>query len=97
MLFVSRQVRQNIGQAWYFNSKLLGSIINFEWSNGHNVVEVATQEDFDNCTGFTDTTGYEGPLTWPVPEAEGTYYIVCGVGHHCDTGNQKIAVTVGNC
>ena len=97
MLFVFHQARPNIGQAGYFNFQLLGSIINFEWSNGHNVVEVATQEDFDNCTGFTDTTAYEGPLAWPVPEAEGTYYIVCGVGHHCIQGKQKLAVTVGNC
>ena len=60
-------------------------------------MEVASQEDFDACTGFTDTTAYDGPLAWPVPEAEGTYYIVCGVRTHCETGNQKLAVTVGTC
>eukprot|EP00091_Calanus_sinicus_P000892 TRINITY_DN1084_c0_g1_i5.p2 TRINITY_DN1084_c0_g1~~TRINITY_DN1084_c0_g1_i5.p2 ORF type:complete len:115 (-),score=38.66 TRINITY_DN1084_c0_g1_i5:119-463(-) len=73
-----------------------GSIINFVWEHGHNVVEVATQEDFDACTGFTDHAAYTGPLAWPVPEAEGTYYIVCGVGSHCDVGNRKLAVTVAH-
>ena len=76
---------------------LLGTIINFEWETNHNVVEVGTMEDFDTCTGFTDTEAYEGPLAWPVPEAEGTYYIICGVKTHCADGNQKIAVTVGAC
>ena len=76
---------------------LLGTIINFEWETNHNVVEVGTMEDFDSCTGFTDTEAYEGPLAWPVPEAEGTYYIICGVKTHCADGNQKIAVTVGAC
>ena len=41
-----------------------------------------------------DTTAYEGPLAWPVTEAEDTYYIVCGVRTHCADGNQKLAVTV---
>ena len=44
-----------------------------------------------------DTTAYEGPLAWPVTEAEDTYYIVCGVRTHCADGNQKLAVTVGSC
>ena len=74
-----------------------GTIINFVWETDHNVVEVASQGDFDDCTGFTDTTGYDGPLAWPVPDAEGTYFIVCGVRTHCADGNQRLAVTVGTC
>merc|ERR1712183_353290 len=74
-----------------------GTIINFVWETDHNVVEVASQADFDDCTGFTDTTGYDGPLAWPVPDAEGTYFIVCGVRTHCADGNQRLAVTVGTC
>merc|ERR1711970_1006352 len=47
-----------------------GTIINFVWESNHNVVEVATPEDFEACTGFTDTTPYEGPLA-PCPRGGG--------------------------
>ena len=55
----------------------------------HTNTNILEKWDFDACTGFTDTTAYEGPHAWPVPEAEGTYYIVCGVRTHCADGNQK--------
>ena len=60
------------------------------------MVEVASQEDFDSCKGFTDHAAYDGPLAWPVPEEEGTYFLVCGVAIHCKL-RQKLAVTVGSC
>jgi plastocyanin len=74
-----------------------GTIINFVWDHGHNVLEVASQADCDACTGFSDHAEYDGSLAWTVPEERGTYYMVCGVGSHCSHGNQKLAVTVGAC
>ena len=65
---------------------------------------------YDNCDGFDNTEGVEGPYVFS-NRNEGTYYFVCGVrdifflkylfiflnfevGGHCAGGNQKAKVTV---
>ena len=68
--------------------------MNFKWDTNHNVVEVPCKDSFNACKGFTDTTPHDGPEEWKAPDKEKTYYLVCGVGKHCEDGNQKIAITV---
>merc|ERR1711955_98608 len=46
----------------------------------HNVNMLATQSDYDNCTGFTDTAGNsDNPYIFQA-EMQGSYYFACGVG-----------------
>merc|ERR1712203_706424 len=57
-----------------------------------------TENDYDNCSGFTSTQGEVGPVTITEPfKKKGQYFYVCGVGTHCKL-NQKIEVRVNaNC
>merc|ERR1712203_179785 len=74
-----------------------GTSVEFQWSgSSHNVNEVGSAEEFDNCNGFTDTAGAPGPYTWLAPSNEGIHYFVCGVSIHCAVGNIKATVEVSN-
>jgi len=62
----------------------------------HNVNMLATQSDYDNCTGFTDTAGNsDNPYIFQA-EIQGSYYFACGVGTHCKSGNMKAMITVAD-
>merc|ERR1712121_297224 len=65
-----------------------GTDVVFKWVDGHNVDTVGSQEDYDTCKGFTDTTPVAGPYTWTAPApATGTpVWVVCGVSKHCQYG-----------
>merc|ERR1712198_194584 len=73
----------------------VGEEVTFNWGgNGHNVVEVNSKKDFDDCTGFEESDdGERGPVTVSFDKT-GKYYFVCGVGGHCQHGNQKVEVIV---
>merc|ERR1712012_44221 len=58
----------------------------------HNVEQV-NAEGYENCSGFSNTEGVEGPYVFKA-KREGEFYFVCGVGGHCADGNQKAIVTV---
>merc|ERR1712013_22406 len=62
----------------------------------HNVNMLATQSDYDNCTGFTDTAGNsDNPYIFQA-EIQGSYYFACGVGTHCKSGHMKAMITVAD-
>merc|ERR1712179_864627 len=64
--------------------------------SSHNVNILATQSDYDNCTGFTDTAGNSvNPYIFQA-DMQGTYYFACGVGTHCKSGNMKAMITVAD-
>ena len=60
---------------------------------------MATQSDFDTCTGFLgekpNAWNFNDPFTWQA-DKEGVYYFACGVsgGEHCRTGGMKAKITV---
>jgi len=64
---------------------------------GHNVVPMATQEDYDNCANFLGENPGVGnnvdPWRWQA-DSEGLYYWACGVGSHCSAGGMKAKVEV---
>merc|ERR1711973_220299 len=71
-----------------------GTEVIFQWSGGHNVEEVSSAEEWDECVGFNNLEAYEGPQTWTAPNKTGSYYLVCGVGQHCAWGKQKAIINV---
>jgi len=64
---------------------------------GHNVVLMATQSDYDACTGFLGENPTVGnnidPFIWQA-DTDGTFYFACGVGTHCSAGGMKAKITV---
>merc|ERR1712203_192584 len=94
-------VVQGLDIEWKFFPKaekhcvVVGDEVTFKWrGNGHNVVEVNSKKDFDDCTGFEESDdGERGPVTVSF-DKKGDYYFVCGVGGHCKHGNQKVLVYV---
>jgi len=96
---------------WQYNMKAaydntacaeIGQQVTFQWDppvrdqKGHNVVEVKTKEDFDDCTGYevSEEGSKEGGVFNWLADKNGTYYFVCGVQDHCKAGPQKLAITV---
>jgi hypothetical protein len=82
-----------------------GQLVNFRFLKNHNVVEVFSEADFDSCnfgqgrilsghtatvTAATQDTDY----TFVAPQTVGTVFLVCGVGTHCTSMRQKVAITV---
>merc|ERR1712150_118497 len=94
-------VVQGLDIQWKFYPKpqkkcvVVGEEVTFKWGgNGHNVVEVASKKDFNDCTGFEESDeGESGPVTVSF-DKKGKYYFVCGVGGHRQHGNQKVEVIV---
>merc|ERR1712088_68654 len=92
---------QGLDIQWKFYPKPLtkcvtvGEEVTFKWGgNGHNVVEVNSKKDFDDCTGFDESEdGETGPVTVSF-NRPGKHYFVCGVGGHCLHGNQKVELIV---
>ena len=64
---------------------------------GHNVVQMATQSDYDACTGFLGENPTVGnnidPFIWQA-DTDGIFYFACGVGTHCSAGGMKAKITV---
>ena len=58
---------------------------------------MATQSDYDGCTGFLGEDPTVGnnidPFIWQA-ESDGVYYFACGVGTHCSAGGMKAKITV---
>merc|ERR1712080_102334 len=92
---------QGLDIKWKFYQKAqkrcaeIGEEVTFKWGGiGHNVVEVNSKKDFDNCTGFEESEdGETGPVTVSF-NRPGKHYFVCGVGGHCLHGNQKVELIV---
>jgi len=74
-----------------------GATVKFDWEGPFHNVEKVDKEGYENCSGFTNTEGVEGPYVF-TGKREGKFYFVCGVGGHCSGGNQKAIITVSrNC
>jgi len=61
------------------------------------VVQMATQSDYDGCTGFLGDNPTVGDNINPFPwqaDMEGVNYFACGVGTHCSAGGMKAKITV---
>merc|ERR1712025_145024 len=77
-----------------------GETVSFNWEgDGHNVVQV-DREAWVTCgksltDGFENQEGEEGPASF-VASKIGSFYFVCGVGGHCEFGNQKANITVAS-
>jgi len=65
--------------------------------SSHNVNQLASQSDYDSCSGFTDTAGNSAPYMFSAV-TPGVFYFACGVGNgfHCNNGNMKAMVTVAD-
>merc|ERR1712168_99534 len=73
-----------------------GDNVVFNWGGrAHNVEQVYSMRDYDNCSRIKNRAGERGPYTFSAKN-EGTYYFVCGVGGHCQWGKQKVIVEVKN-
>merc|ERR1711983_73265 len=74
-----------------------GDTMKFNWSGTFHNVQSVDKDGYDNCSGFSNTQGVQGPYIFNGTTA-GTYYFVCGVGTHCSSGQQKAIITVSsNC
>ena len=83
---------------WMINYKFYSSGTEVIFNKtGHNVVQMATQADYDGCTGFLGENPTVGnnidPFPWQA-EMDGVYYFACGVGTHCSAGGMKAKITV---
>ena len=71
--------------------------MDFLWEGGHNIVKV-NQDIYDDCSELeaksVNTQPEAGPFKFTAPRSQGTHYFVCGVGGHCEFGNQKAKIVV---
>lgn len=86
---------------WYLLSSKLSSnsfffnASEFIWSIvPHNVLEVTTKTEYDSCVKTNGTPEDTSPATFDLTK-NGTYYYICTIGSHCDSG-QKVTIVVGN-
>ena len=74
-----------------------GEHVDFLWEGGHNIVKV-NQDVYDDCSDLeaksVNTQPEAGPFKFTAPRSQGTHYFVCGVGGHCEFGNQKAKIVV---
>jgi hypothetical protein len=87
-----------------------GQKINFLFLKKHNIVEVFSKPDFDNCnfangrivsgnTASVTAETEDSSYTYVAPRTTGTVFLVCGVGSHCRGGGgkhaeQKVAIII---
>ena len=57
-----------------------GQTLTFEWEGPYHNVERVDLDGYENCSGFKNTEGVEGPYVFKA-KREGEYYFVCGVRH----------------
>lgn len=55
-----------------------GQTLTFEWEGPYHNVERVDFDGYENCDGFKNTEGVEGPYVFKA-KREGKYYFVCGV------------------
>jgi len=85
---------------WYLLSSKLSSnsfffnASEFNWTDTHNVLEVTTKTEYDACDKTNGILQQFSPATFNLTE-NGTYYYICTIGSHCDSG-QKVTIVVGN-
>ena len=56
-----------------------GNTLTFKWEGPWHNVEQVNAEGYENCSGFSNTEGVEGPYVFKA-KREGEFYFVCGVG-----------------
>ena len=71
-----------------------GTSVTFKFTSGHNVVEVASSQELEDCS-FNDFDSISGPYIWPGSSSPGSHFFVCGVGDHCNRG-MKASVSVSD-
>ena len=59
-----------------------GNTLTFQWEGTWHNVEQVDEEGYENCSGFSNTEGVEGPYVFKAEE-EGKFYFVCGVCFIC--------------
>lgn len=85
---------------WYLLSSKLSSnsfffnASEFNWTATHNVLEVTTKTEYDSCVKTNGTPNDTSPVTFNLTK-NGTYYYICTIGSHCNSG-QKVTIVVGN-
>ncbi|RXI09717.1 hypothetical protein DVH24_026870 [Malus domestica] len=69
-------------------------VVVFNWTETweHNVGEVASKEEYDNCS---DPGIVLGPGVSTELKSTGSRFFICTVGNHCEQG-QKVIITVGS-
>jgi len=74
-----------------------GELITFVWPDDqtHNVNILASNEEYESCTGITDMEPSAPGYTFTAGDAGMSHYFACGVGPHCTLG-QKIIISVQN-
>ncbi|KAM0969365.1 hypothetical protein COP2_018012 [Malus domestica] len=72
----------------------IGDTVVFNWTETweHNVGEVASKEEYDNCS---DPGIVLGPGVSTELKSTGSRFFICTVGNHCEQG-QKVTITVGS-
>lgn len=77
----------------------VGGSFTFEYSGFHNVVKVADQQAFDNCNAnmqgeLVGTSGGSGTSVTLAFDTPGTFYYICDIGGHCESGGMKLIIEV---
>jgi hypothetical protein len=57
-------------------------------------LEVTTKTEYDACVKTNGILKDTSPATFNLTK-NGTYYYICTIGSHCDSG-QKVTIVVGN-
>ncbi|KAF4398748.1 hypothetical protein G4B88_028111 [Cannabis sativa] len=71
----------------------VGDKLAFNWSGVHNVAQVSTEADYDNCnTAAARVLSSTSPFEFTL-NTTGDHYFLCTVGTHCRSG-QKLKVDV---
>jgi plastocyanin len=76
----------------------VGDTLAFDYKDtDHDVQMFASEDAYNNCdfAGATSECGEEGPCTIKITSGmQGQTYFGCSKSDHCQTGNQKMALTV---
>ena len=57
-----------------------GDSLTFNWEGAFHNVEKVDKQGYQNCDGFSNTEGVEGPYVFTAKRT-GEFYFVCGVRH----------------
>ncbi|XP_050214597.1 umecyanin-like [Mercurialis annua] len=82
-------------EGWSTNKTFqIGDSLEFKWAGVHNVLEVKSKSEYDNCTKSNGILKEMSPVTIPLTQNT-TLFFICTIGPHCSLG-QKVAIKVGN-
>ncbi|KAK7294086.1 hypothetical protein RJT34_16969 [Clitoria ternatea] len=75
------------------NNFAIGDILMFNFTNGHNVIEVS-EGSYNSCSSSNPIgrTFNIGPVNITL-DRNGQHYYICGIGQHCSNG-QRLAIDV---